>query len=121
MDNLSNAKSDPRAYAAALRNPHTWILSFIYIGTFGSFIGFSFAFGQVLLVQFPQQFPTPVMAAALTFLGPLLGSLLRPVGGWASVNEGTEGPQIWDVIEAHVRKLGSVRLEPRTTVTVTGA
>ena len=39
MDNLSNAKSDPRAYAAALRNPHTWILSFIYIGTFGSFIG----------------------------------------------------------------------------------
>ena len=43
------------------------------------------------------------------------------VGGWASVNEGTEGPQIWDVIEAHVRKLGSVRLEPRTTVTVTGA
>ena len=31
MDNLSNAKSDPRAYAAALRHPHTWIISFIYI------------------------------------------------------------------------------------------
>jgi len=49
--------------------------------TFGSFIGFSFAFGQVLLVQFPQQFETPVKAVALTFLGPLLGSLVRPVGG----------------------------------------
>ncbi|WP_134726777.1 thiosulfohydrolase SoxB [Paracoccus luteus] len=43
------------------------------------------------------------------------------VAGWASVNEGTDGPQIWDVIEAHVRKLGSVRAEPRETVTVSGA
>lgn len=42
------------------------------------------------------------------------------VAGWASVNEGTEGPQIWDVVEAHVRKLGTVRLEPNTSVTVTG-
>lgn len=42
------------------------------------------------------------------------------VAGWASVNEGTEGPQIWDVVEAHIRKLGTVRLEPNTTVTVTG-
>ncbi len=43
------------------------------------------------------------------------------VAGWASVNEGTEGPQIWDVVEAHIRKLGSVRLEPNTSVRVTGA
>lgn len=42
------------------------------------------------------------------------------VAGWASVNEGTEGPQIWDVVEAHIRKLGTVRLEPNTSVTVTG-
>lgn len=61
--------------------------------------------------------------SALTLAG---GEAVDPartytVGGWASVNEGTEGPQIWDVIEAHVRKLGSVRIDPRTTVTVTGA
>ncbi|HMO08363.1 MAG TPA: thiosulfohydrolase SoxB [Paracoccaceae bacterium] len=43
------------------------------------------------------------------------------VGGWASVNEGVEGPQIWDVIEAHLKRIGTVRLEPRDTVTVTGA
>ncbi len=43
------------------------------------------------------------------------------VAGWASVNEGTEGPQIWDVVEAHVRRLGTVRLEPNTSVVVTGA
>ncbi|VDC24794.1 thiosulfohydrolase SoxB [Pseudogemmobacter humi] len=42
------------------------------------------------------------------------------VAGWASVNEGTEGPQIWDVVETHIRKTGTVRLEPNTSVTVTG-
>ena len=43
------------------------------------------------------------------------------VAGWASVNEGTEGPQIWDVVEAHLRKIGTVKLTPNTSVTVTGA
>lgn len=42
------------------------------------------------------------------------------VAGWASVNEGTEGPQIWDVIEAHIKKIGTVKLEPNTSVKVTG-
>lgn len=42
------------------------------------------------------------------------------VAGWASVNEGTQGPQIWDVLEAHIRKLGTVTLEPNTSVSVTG-
>lgn len=42
------------------------------------------------------------------------------VGGWASVNEGTEGPMIWDVVEAHIRKLGTVSAEPNGSVTVTG-
>nr|CAA55824.2 soxB [Paracoccus denitrificans] len=42
------------------------------------------------------------------------------VAGWASVNEGTEGPQIWDVVEADIRKIGTVRLQPNTSVTVTG-
>ncbi|MBW0157392.1 thiosulfohydrolase SoxB [Sedimentimonas flavescens] len=43
------------------------------------------------------------------------------VAGWASVNEGTEGPQIWDVIESHVRKIGTVQLTPNESVVVTGA
>jgi sulfur-oxidizing protein SoxB len=42
------------------------------------------------------------------------------VAGWASVNEGTEGPQIWDLVESHIRKLGTVRLDPNTTVKVLG-
>ena len=43
------------------------------------------------------------------------------VAGWASVNEGTEGPQIWDVVEAHIKKLGTVSLKPNDSVTVVGA
>ncbi|KAB2535258.1 5'-nucleotidase [Salipiger aestuarii] len=43
------------------------------------------------------------------------------VAGWASVNEGTEGPQIWDVVERHIARLGIVKLPENTSVTVTGA
>ncbi|MCU9839316.1 thiosulfohydrolase SoxB [Ruegeria sp. WL0004] len=43
------------------------------------------------------------------------------VAGWASVNEGTEGPQIWDVVENHIRKLGTVSVTPNTSVEVVGA
>ena len=42
------------------------------------------------------------------------------VAGWASVNEGTEGPEIWDVVESHIRKLGTVKLEHKPSVEVTG-
>ena len=40
------------------------------------------------------------------------------VAGWASVNEGTEGPQIWDVVESHIAKQGTVTLEPNNSVEV---
>jgi NNP family nitrate/nitrite transporter-like MFS transporter len=81
MDNLTQNSNAKGAIREVTRHSETWVISLLYIGTFGSFIGFGFAFGQVLLVQFPEQFPVPVEAAALTFLGPLLGSLIRPVGG----------------------------------------
>ncbi|MFH9421184.1 nitrate/nitrite transporter [Streptomyces sp. NPDC017529] len=78
MDNLRPVRNDTGAAKDAARDPHTWIVSLLYIGTFGSFIGYSFAFGLVLQTQFAR---TPLQAASLTFIGPLLGSLLRPVGG----------------------------------------
>jgi len=81
MDNLSQARNEKKGMRDAAREAHTWIMSLLYIGTFGSFIGFGFAFGQVLQVQFHAEFSTPVKAAYLTFLGPLLGSLVRPAGG----------------------------------------
>ena len=81
MDNLTQASNERRSMRDTMRDGDAWIMSLLYIGTFGSFIGFSFAFGQVLLVQFADTFSTPVKAAYLTFLGPLIGSLVRPLGG----------------------------------------
>lgn len=56
MDNLGHVKNDKHAMRDVCRDPHTWVMSFLYIGTFGSFIGFGFAFGQVLSTQFPTHF-----------------------------------------------------------------
>jgi sulfur-oxidizing protein SoxB len=42
------------------------------------------------------------------------------VAGWASVNEGTEGPPVWELVERHVAAQQTVRLQPNSTVTVTG-
>ncbi|HUR51859.1 MAG TPA: nitrate/nitrite transporter [Mycobacteriales bacterium] len=82
MDNLVHLQNDKRGMRDVLKDHNTWVMSLLYIGTFGSFIGFGFAFGQVLQVQFTADFPTPLDAAYLTFIGPLVGSVIRPVGGW---------------------------------------
>lgn len=51
---------------------------------------------------------------------PIEESKTYTVAGWASINENTQGPPIWDVVAAHVSKLGSVKIEPNTAVKVTG-
>jgi MFS transporter, NNP family, nitrate/nitrite transporter len=85
MDNLRNQKSNLGALVEALRFKHSWVMSFLYIGTFGSFIGFSFAFGQVLQINFlasgDNAAQASLHAAQIAFLGPLLGSISRPFGG----------------------------------------
>jgi NNP family nitrate/nitrite transporter-like MFS transporter len=83
MDNLSNAKADLSGSAAALKEPHLWLLSLLYIGTFGSFIGFASVFPKLIADQFPQFSSISVGTAAvsLAFLGALVGSLARPYGG----------------------------------------
>jgi NNP family nitrate/nitrite transporter-like MFS transporter len=83
MDNLSNAKGDIAGSLAALKEPHLWVVAFLYIGTFGSFIGFSGVFPKLIKDFFPSYSSFAVGAAALSlaFLGPLVGSLSRPYGG----------------------------------------
>lgn len=95
MDNLAPVKNDTGAVKEAVRDAHTWIMSFLYIGTFGSFIGYSFAFGLVLQTQFGR---TPLQAASLTFIGPLLGSLIRPVGGLLADRFGGARITVWNFI-----------------------
>ncbi|MDG4863066.1 NarK/NasA family nitrate transporter [Streptomyces sp. T-3] len=95
MDNLAPVKNDTGAAKEAVKDPHTWIMSFLYIGTFGSFIGYSFAFGLVLQTQFGR---TPLQAASITFIGPLLGSLIRPVGGWLADRYGGARITLWNFV-----------------------
>ncbi len=83
MDNLSHAKADFAASVAAFREPHLWLLSFLYLGTFGSFIGFAGVFPKLLADQFPEFSGIHLGATTLqlAFLGALCGSLARPYGG----------------------------------------
>ncbi|MET7769683.1 nitrate/nitrite transporter [Nocardia sp. NPDC005366] len=85
MDNLKNQKADLSYMITALKVPQSWAIAFLYIGTFGSFIGYSFAFGQVLQISFKAGGDTAAQAALhaaqIAFIGPLLGSLARPYGG----------------------------------------
>ncbi|MFD9908259.1 nitrate/nitrite transporter [Streptomyces sp. NPDC059063] len=95
MDNLATVKNDAGAAKEAVRDPHTWIMSLLYVGTFGSFIGYSFAFGLVLQTQFGR---TPLESAQLTFIGPLLGSLVRPVGGRLADRYGGARITLWNFV-----------------------
>jgi MFS transporter, NNP family, nitrate/nitrite transporter len=77
MDNLSEAKADLKPTSMALRHADTWLMSLLYIGTFGSFIGYSTAFPSLLKAVFHR----PDIALGYAFLGAAIGSVSRPIGG----------------------------------------
>jgi NNP family nitrate/nitrite transporter-like MFS transporter len=85
MDNLQHYRIEMSTMRAVLSERHTWVIGLLYIGTFGSFIGFSFAFGQVLQINFiaggQSTAQASLHAAQIAFVGPLLGSLSRIYGG----------------------------------------
>jgi NNP family nitrate/nitrite transporter-like MFS transporter len=87
MNTLTVARTPFKAQFATVKRAHTWVMSFLYIGTFGSFLGYSAAFPLVLKLQFPK---APVWhlgvtaTVTLAFTGPLVGSIARPIGGWLS-------------------------------------
>lgn len=83
MDNLSDVRSDLAGALAAAREPHLWIMALLYVGTFGSFIGFACVFPKLIADQFPafSTFQIGSASLSLAFLGALVGSLARPYGG----------------------------------------
>ncbi|HWT95929.1 MAG TPA: MFS transporter [Solirubrobacteraceae bacterium] len=77
MDNLAGTKSTFADQVCVVKHRQTWLLTMLYIGAFGSFIGYSAAMPLLIKGEFPGYDPL-----TYAFLGPLVGSIARPFGGW---------------------------------------
>jgi NNP family nitrate/nitrite transporter-like MFS transporter len=87
MDDIAHAKTDTKSQLAVVKHKATLIMAFLYIGTFGSFIGYSASMPLLIKLNFWRQ-PVPAVVgiginfAFYAFLGALVGSLTRPLGGY---------------------------------------
>ncbi len=100
MNNLTSAKSALKDQLVIVKRKHTWIMSYIYIGTFGSFIGYSAAFPLLIKTQFPS------ITIAIAFLGPLVCSLSRPLGGLLADRIGGAIVTFWNFIAMGTATIG---------------
>jgi MFS transporter, NNP family, nitrate/nitrite transporter len=100
MNNLTSARSTFKDQLAIVSRKHTWVMSYIYIGTFGSFIGYSAAFPLLIKTQFPA------VTVAIAFLGPLVGSLSRPLGGLLADKVGGAIVTFWNFIAMAAATIG---------------
>src|ERR1700751_6163956 len=100
MDHLPSARSTFQEPLPSVGRKHTWIMSYIYIGTFGSFIGYSAAFPLLIKTQFPS------VTVAIAFLGPLVGSLSRPLGGLLADKIGGAIVTFWNFIAMGAATIG---------------
>jgi len=100
MNNLTSARSTFKDQLAIVGRKHTWVMSYIYIGTFGSFIGYSAAFPLLIKTQFPA------VTVAIAFLGPLVGSLSRPLGGLLADKIGGAIVTFWNFIAMGAATIG---------------
>ena len=79
MNDIDSAKASFKDQMVIFKRKHNWIMCWLYVGTFGSFIGFSAGFALLTKQEFPDV--NPIQYA---FLGPLVGALMRVIGGWLS-------------------------------------
>ncbi|UQD75302.1 MFS transporter [Bradyrhizobium japonicum] len=100
MNNLTTAKASIKNQLAVVKRKHTWIMAYLYIGTFGSFIGYSAAFPLLIKTQFPT------ISISIAFLGPLVGSLSRPLGGLLADKIGGSILTFWNFIAMAAATVG---------------
>jgi NNP family nitrate/nitrite transporter-like MFS transporter len=93
MNDIAAAKASFADQAVIFKRKHNWLMCWLYLGTFGSFIGYSAGFPLLIKSQFPE-----VNALAYAFLGPLVGALIRPVGGWLSDKLGGAPVTFWNFV-----------------------
>ncbi len=90
MNDIADAKASVSEQAVIFKRKHNWLMCWLYVGTFGSFIGFSAGFAMLTKTLYPEVNPV-----TYAFLGPLVGSLTRPVGGWVSDKLGGARVTLW--------------------------
>lgn len=102
MNNLTSARSTFKDQLVVTRRKHTWVMSWLYIGTFGSFIGYSAAFPLLIKTQFP------LVSMNLAFLGALVGSIARPIGGKLADRIGGARLTLWNFVAMGAATLGVI-------------
>jgi len=90
MDDLASMKASFAQQAVIFQRRHNWIMCWLYVGTFGSFIGYSAGFPLLTKTLFPE-----VDALKIAFLGPLVGALSRSLTGWISDRWGGGRVTLW--------------------------
>ena len=93
MNDLADARAGFAEQAVIFKRKHNWLMCWLYLGTFGSFIGFSAGFPLLVQSQFPG-----TDALQFAWLGPLVGALMRPLGGWLSDKLGGARVTFWNFL-----------------------
>ena len=93
MNDLSSAKASFSEQAVIFKRKHNWLMCWLYLATFGSFIGFAAGFPMLIKTQFPGVDPLK-----FAFLGPLVGALVRPLGGWLADKLGGARVTLWNFV-----------------------
>jgi MFS transporter, NNP family, nitrate/nitrite transporter len=93
MHNLAVGRASFAEQAVIFERKHSWLMCWLYLGSFGSFIGYAAAFPRVVQTQFPGVDPLQ-----FAFLGPLLGAAARPMGGWISDRWGGARVTFWSFV-----------------------
>ena len=93
MNDIASARASFSEQAVIFSRFHNWVMSWLYTGTFGSFIGYSAGFPLLTATQFPQ-----VNALSFAFLGPLVGALSRAGTGWISDRFGGGRVTLWTFV-----------------------
>ncbi|MEJ5127251.1 MFS transporter [Comamonas sp. MYb21] len=110
MNDVADAKASVAAQAAIFVQPHNWIMCLLYLGTFGSFIGFAAGFPLLIKGLFPAINPL-----AYAWLGPLVGALVRPFGGWLTDKVGGGVVTFWNFLVMALAVLGVLWFLPKGT------
>jgi NNP family nitrate/nitrite transporter-like MFS transporter len=103
MNDIASAKASFAEQSVIFKRKHNWLMCWLYMGTFGSFIGFGAAFPLLIKTQFPE-----VNALHYVFLGPLIGALSRTMTGWVSDKVGGGRVTLWVFIMMLVCVLGLI-------------